>query len=147
MWWWILPFAPGVPERLIVGNERAFLTWFYDRHTASRDSITAADVDETLRTFAGREGVLGAMGVYRAAFTSIQQTEPLSIHKVKVPVVALGGTKGLGDLVLPMVKMVAENVEGGVIADCGHFVPEERPEEIVRHILAMTNMTKKAALR
>jgi pimeloyl-ACP methyl ester carboxylesterase len=46
-----------------------------------------------------------------------------------------------------MVKMVAENVEGGVIADCGHFVPEERPEEIVRHILAMTNMTKKAALR
>jgi len=26
MWWWILPLAPGVPERLIVGNERAFLT-------------------------------------------------------------------------------------------------------------------------
>jgi pimeloyl-ACP methyl ester carboxylesterase len=145
MWWWILPFAPGVPERFVVGNERAFLTWFYDRHTASRGSITAADVDETLRTFAGREGVLGAMGVYRAAFTTIQQTEPLTIHKVKVPVVALGGTKGLGDLVLPMVKMVCENVEGEVIADCGHFVPEERPQEIVRHILAMTNMTKKTA--
>jgi pimeloyl-ACP methyl ester carboxylesterase len=147
MWWWILPFAPDVPERLIVGNEHAFLTWFYDRHTASRDAITTADVDETLRTFAGREGVLGAMGVYRAAFTSIQQTEPLTIHKVKVPVVALGGTKGLADHVLAMVKMVGENVEGRVIADCGHFVPEERPEDIVRHILAMTNMTRKAALR
>jgi pimeloyl-ACP methyl ester carboxylesterase len=145
MWWWILPLAPGVPERLIVGNERAFLTWFYDRHTANRDAISAADVAETLRTFAGREGVLGAMGVYRAAFTSIQQTEPLTIHKIKVPVVALGGTKGLGDHVLAMVKMVAENVEGGVIADCGHFVPGERPEEIVRHVLAMRNMTKKAA--
>jgi pimeloyl-ACP methyl ester carboxylesterase len=144
MWWWILPFAPDVPERLIVGNERAFLTWFYDRHTASRDAISAADVDETLRTFAGREGVLGGMGVYRAAFTSIQQTEPLTIHKVKVPVVALGGTKGLGDHVLAMVKMVAESVEGGVIADCGHFVPEERPEEIVRHVMAMR---KKTALR
>jgi hypothetical protein len=108
-----------VPERLVVGNERAFLTWFYDRHTAGRDAISTADVDETLRSFAGREGVLGAMGVYRAAFTTIQQTEPLIIHKVKVPVVALGGTKGLGDHVLAMVKMVAENVEGGVIADCG----------------------------
>jgi pimeloyl-ACP methyl ester carboxylesterase len=147
MWWWILPFAPGVPERLIVGNERAFLTWFYDRHTASRDAITAADVDETLRTFAGREGVLGAMGVYRAAFTSIQQTELLTIHKVKVPVVALGGRKGLGDRVLAMVTMVAENVEGGVIADCGHFVPQERPEEIVRHVLAMTKKTKETARR
>jgi pimeloyl-ACP methyl ester carboxylesterase len=138
MWWWILPFAPDVPERLVVGNERAFLTWFYDRHMASRNAITAADVDETLRTFAGREGVLGRMGVYRAAFKSIQQTEPLTSHKVKVPVVALGGTKGLGAHVLAMVKTVAENVEGRVIADCGHFVPEEHPEEIVRHVLAMT---------
>jgi pimeloyl-ACP methyl ester carboxylesterase len=141
MWWWILPFAPDVPERLVVGNEHAFLTWFYDRHTASRDAIAAAEVDETLRTFAGREGVLGAMGVYRAAFTSIQQTESLTIHKIKVPVVALGGTKGLGGHVLAMVKMVAENVEGELIADCGHFVPEERPEEIVRHLLAMTEKT------
>jgi pimeloyl-ACP methyl ester carboxylesterase len=138
MWWWILPLAPGVPERLVVGNEQAFLTWFYDQHTAKRGAITAADVDETLRTFAGLEGVLGGMGVYRAAFTSIQQTEPLTSHKVKVPVVALGGTTGLGDRVLAMVKMVAEDVEGRVIADCGHFVPVERPEEIVRDILAMT---------
>jgi pimeloyl-ACP methyl ester carboxylesterase len=100
-------------------------------------------VDETLRTFAGREGVLGAMGVYRAAFTSIEQTEPLAGlltgHKVTVPVVALGGEKGLGDRVLTMVKMVAKDVEGGVIADCGHFLPEERPEEVVRHVKALAD--------
>jgi hypothetical protein len=56
MWWWILPLAPDVPERLVVGNERAFFTWFYDKATAHRDTITPADVDEVLRTFAGREG-------------------------------------------------------------------------------------------
>jgi pimeloyl-ACP methyl ester carboxylesterase len=143
MWWWILPLAPGVPESFIVGNERAFLTWFYDKATAHRDAITPADVDETLRTFAGREGVLGAMGVYRAAFISIEQTEPLAGlltgHKVSVPVVALGGEKGLGDQVLAMVKMVAKDVEGEVIADCGHFLPEERPEVVVRHIKALVD--------
>jgi pimeloyl-ACP methyl ester carboxylesterase len=140
MWWWVLPLAPKVPELLVVGNERAFLTWFYDKATAHRDAITPADVDETMRTFAGREGVLGAMGVYRAAFTSIEQTEPLaglSGNRVKVPVVVLGGVKGLGERVLAMVKMVAQDVEGGVIADCGHFLPEERPEEVVRQVLAM----------
>jgi pimeloyl-ACP methyl ester carboxylesterase len=142
MWWWVLPLAPDVPERLVVGNERAFLTWFYDRATAHRESITPADVDETLRTFAGREGVLGSMGVYRAAFTSIEQTEPLAGlfgRKVTVPVVALGGAKGLGERVLAMVKMVANDVEGGVVADCGHFLPEERPEEIVRHVKALAD--------
>jgi pimeloyl-ACP methyl ester carboxylesterase len=34
--------------------------------------------------------------------------------------------------------MVAESVTGGVIADCGHFISEERPDEVVRHVLAMT---------
>ena len=141
MWWWILPLAPDVPERLVVGHEREFLTWFYDRHMVNRGAITPADVDETLRTFAGREGVLGAMGVYRAAFTTIEQTEPLAGlltgHKVKMPVVAIGGEKGLGDKVLAMVKMVAKDVAGETIADCGHFLPEERPEAVVRHLQAL----------
>jgi pimeloyl-ACP methyl ester carboxylesterase len=82
MWWWILPLAPDVPERLIVGNERAFLTWFYDR-SPNRDAIDAETVDEYLRTFCGREGVLGALGVYRAAFTTMGQTAPLTRKRSK----------------------------------------------------------------
>jgi pimeloyl-ACP methyl ester carboxylesterase len=137
MWWWILPLAPDVPERLIVGNERAFLTWFYERY-ATPGAIDTAAVDEYLRTFSGREGVLGSLGVYRAAFTTIEQTAPLTKKKVQVPVVALGGEKAQGVQIRKMVEMVAENVDGGSLADCGHFVPEERPDEIVRHVLAMT---------
>jgi pimeloyl-ACP methyl ester carboxylesterase len=143
MWWWILPLAPDVPERLIVGNERAFLTWFYERY-ATPDAIDTATVDEYLRTFSGREGVLGALGVYRAAFTTIEQTAPLTEKKVQVPLVALGGDRAQGPQIRKMVEMVAENVDGGSIADCGHLVPEERPDEIVRHVLAMT---KKVATR
>ena len=45
--------GPGVPERLIVGNERAFLTWFYEGATADRHH-RAAGVDEILRTFRPR---------------------------------------------------------------------------------------------
>lgn len=148
MWWWILPLAPDVPERLVVGREREFLTWFYDRHMARREAIADADVDETLRTFAGREGVLGAMGLYRAAFTSIEQTEPLAGlltgRKVTVPVMALGGEKGLSENVLMMVKLVAKDVEGDLIIDCGHFLPEECPEEVVRHVLALSERISKS---
>jgi pimeloyl-ACP methyl ester carboxylesterase len=140
MWWWILPLAPDVPERLVVGNERAFLTWFYERSTFNPNSIDLETVDEVLRTFSGHEGVLGAMGVYRAAFITIEQTAPLAEigHQVTVPVVALGGEKGLGSKVGEMVKAVAPHVEEYVIPNCGHFVPEECPDEIVRYIAAMT---------
>jgi len=82
MWWWILPLAPSVPERLVVGSERDFLTWFYEGATSNLGAIDAASVNEYLRTFSGRVGVLGAMGVYRAAFVTIDQTEPLVENKI-----------------------------------------------------------------
>ena len=138
MWWWVLPLAPGVPERLVVGNERAFLTWFYEGATAHPEVFTPQVVDEYLRTFAGREGVLGAMGVYRAAFTSIEQTEPLTSAKVIVPVVAMSGaSKGLGTKVGEMVMRVARNVDKVSLPDCGHFVLEECPDAVVRQIFSM----------
>jgi len=111
MWWWILPFAPEIPERLIVGNERTFLTWFYERHVVNKQALTPAAVDEYLRTFSGREGVLGALGIYRAAFQSIEQTEPLTQSKIQTPVVAIGGVKGLGARVGTMVRLVAADVK------------------------------------
>ena len=142
MWWWILPLAPGVPERLIVGNERAFLTWFYEGATVHPEVFDDTIVDEYLRTFAGREGVLGALGIYRAAFTSIEQTEPLTTDKVSVPVAAIGGIKGLGDKVGEMVRKVASDVTSETLPDAGHFVPEEAPEELIRRIRALSLQTQ-----
>ncbi len=138
MWWWILPLAPGVPEALIVGNERAFLDWFFaGEHVVNQAAITPAAIDEYLRTFAGAEGVLGSMGIYRAAFASIAQTEPLIADKVTVPVVALGGEKGLGSKVGEMVAMVASDVEAHTLSGCGHFMTEERPAFVIDHIRAL----------
>ena len=138
MWWWIVPLAPGVPERLIVGNERAFLSWFYEGATVIPEVFDDATVVEYLRTFAGREGVLGALGVYRAAFASIEQTEPLTIAKVTVPVVAIGGVKGLGDKVGEMVRLVASNVTAESLSESGHFVPEEAPDAVIRQVCAIS---------
>ena len=132
MWWWILPLAPGVPERLIVGNERAFRTWFYEGATADPKSISEESIQETLRTFSGGEGVLGSLGVYRAAFKTIDQTTPLKKRKVKIPILAIGGEKAVGAKVAEMLEAVAEDVTGGVIYNCGHFIPEEQPAEFMR---------------
>ena len=127
----------------IVGNERAFLTWFYEGATAKPQAIELQAVDEYLRTFSGREGVLGSTGIYRAAFTSIAQTEPLTEAKVSVPVVTMGGAaKRLGAKVGEMMKLVAENVEVVTLADCGHFLPEERPDAVIKRVLAVAAKTR-----
>jgi pimeloyl-ACP methyl ester carboxylesterase len=74
------------------------------------------------------------LGLYRSAFTTIDQTTPLTKNKVEVPIVALGGEKANGARVREMVEMIAKNVDGGSIPDCGHFIPEERPRELVSYI-------------
>jgi len=137
LWWWIIPLAPGVPEMLVVGRERAFLTWFYESAAAKPEAFTKEIVDEYLRTFSGSEGVLGSMGVYRAAFTTIAQTESLMQNQVQCPVIAIGGSKGLGAKVGQGVALVAAHVDAHTLADCGHFVPEECPKELVQHILTL----------
>jgi pimeloyl-ACP methyl ester carboxylesterase len=136
LWWWLLALAPGAPEKLIAGNERNFLTWFYERDPSTRAAIEPSAVDEYLRTFTGPEGVLGALGVYRAVFATMEQTAVLTSDKVQVPIVALGGERGLGEGVRSMVEMVASHVSGGALHGCGHFLPEERPEDLVREVLA-----------
>lgn len=135
MWWWILPLAPGVPEALIAGNEEAFLRWFYDGAAGNSDTFADNVVSEYLRTFSGTAGVLGSMGVYRAAFTSIEQTEPLQSAKVAVPVLGIGGERGLGQQVGTMLQSVAENVTSVTLDGVGHFVPEEAPREVA-HLVA-----------
>jgi pimeloyl-ACP methyl ester carboxylesterase len=136
LWWWLMHLAPGAPEHLIVGNERAYLSWFYDRVPSSRAGVGDA-VDEYLRTFSGTEGVLGALGVYRAAFTTISQTESLTSQKITVPVTGIGGEflRG-GNLMRDMLGAVAEHVTGITAPGAGHFVPEEQPDVIIRSVLA-----------
>ena len=138
MWWWVLPFAPGVAERLIVGHERAFLTWFYERYPRGMEAVAPA-LEEYLRSFSGEQGVLGALGVYRAAFETVAQTAPLAEEKVRVPVLALGGEQANGGRIREMVELVAEQVDGGTVAECGHFIPEERPQELVREVLKLVD--------
>jgi len=135
MWWWILPHASRALEVLFVGKEREFLRWFYDWMTVNNEAISNEHIDEILRTFSGNDGIQGAFGIYRGVFDSIEQTTPLMQNKVQVPVIAIGGAQSLGAGVGEMVKMVAENVSTEIIENAGHFLPEEKPEEVARLIL------------
>lgn len=51
-------------------------------------------------------------------------------EKLAIPLLTYGGDHFLGDIRLYW-QTVAENVEGGVIEQCGHFVSEERPDFVV----------------
>ena len=57
--------------------------------------------------------------------------------KLTMPVLALGGGSafGRGIETFESLQRVSKQVSGGVINDCGHWMQEEKPEEILDHVL------------
>jgi pimeloyl-ACP methyl ester carboxylesterase len=53
--------------------------------------------------------------------------------KLEMPVRAWGGKRFMGDI-SPAWKRVAEEVQGGSIERCGHFMAEERPEFVLQQV-------------
>jgi pimeloyl-ACP methyl ester carboxylesterase len=53
-----------------------------------------------------------------------------------MPVLALGADQGsIADMTTPL-RGFAEDVRGGVMANCGHFIAEEQPEPAARELAA-----------
>lgn len=65
LWWWTFSLTKRLPEILIAGHEREFLTYFYNTYCVDPGAIEEGVIDEYLRTFAAPNGISGALGVYR----------------------------------------------------------------------------------
>ena len=96
-----------------------------------------AGITECLRVFTKDGGLRAGLAYYRAAALSAQQNRELSARgKLAMPVLALGSDQGsIADMASPL-KAFADEVHGKVIANCGHFLPEEQPSAVAGELSA-----------
>ena len=73
---------------------------------------------------------------YRAVAQSAAQNVEFSRSPLSTPVLALGGEGAVGDSLRQSMEALANHVEGGVIADCRHFLMEEQPEAVAAALLS-----------
>jgi pimeloyl-ACP methyl ester carboxylesterase len=83
---------------------------------------------------------------------TIRANEAREIHDahaigpgVTMPVLALGGSEGVGDALRATVASIGDRVQGGSITGsmtgCGHFLPEECPDELTEAVLKFWQST------
>ena len=77
------------------------------------------------------DALRGSFGSYRAIDTTIAQNTQRKTHRLTLPVLAIGGTKGIGEGVATTMKLVADNVQPVLIPDSGHWVAEEAPDALL----------------
>jgi pimeloyl-ACP methyl ester carboxylesterase len=132
--------TPDLPEALIAGRERIFFRWFFENYGYRPDAVPAEDAEDYLRCYSQPGALRAGFAYYRATPQDIADNEAAIREggKLKMPVLALGGGESFGRRLLAKesLERVAENVEGGVIAQAGHWIPEEQPEELLARLLA-----------
>ncbi|WP_234536548.1 alpha/beta fold hydrolase [Streptomyces shenzhenensis] len=128
--------APGIPEMLLAGRERAFLGQFaFPAMSATPGAITDADIEEFVRTYSRPDGWRGATGLYQSMLREGPEIKALAdTHGLTMPVLALGA--GGGPFTAGTMSQVAATEVSSVSLDgVGHYAAMEAPEELAKAVL------------
>jgi pimeloyl-ACP methyl ester carboxylesterase len=140
-WHHAFHMTPDLPERLVEGRERDYLSWFYRDFSWQPDAIGIEDIDEYVRTYRQPGALRAGFSYYRNIPRNVADNRALLQNGVRLPmpVLAIGGgrTEARGRAREPELSLreIANDVRGMVVADSGHFVPEEQPEVLAQALL------------
>lgn len=129
-----------LPEALCSGREELMIGWFFETFGHRPDCISLEEQREYFRTYTKFGAFRAMLEFYRALPVDAADNRDIlaSKGKLRMPVLALGGDKSFGRGMEPLesLRRVAENVRGGVVENCGHWIAEEQPailsEELIK---------------
>lgn len=124
---------PRLPELLLTGRERAYFAEFIRTYQCVA-GVDDEALDEYARHLASADGLRGVLGVYRVIAQEVPAIMQLTTSKLPMPVWAVGGDHSMGMGPFEQFQQLAETVHGGVIANCGHWVAEEQPAQVVAEL-------------
>lgn len=127
-WHFMFNQLPDLPEALLAGREEIYFKWRFHYNAHKPDKVA---MNEYINAYIAPGAMRAGFSCYRAFPETIAQNEERVKKKLTMPVLALGGEFSNGLLPKETMQTVAHHVTGGVIADCGHYIPEEAPEELL----------------
>lgn len=140
-WHHAFHMTPDLPEALVLGREREYLGWFYETFSWQRGAIGPADIDEYMRTYTQPGALRAGFAFYRNMPRDAEDNRALLAAglRLPMPVLGVGGgraeARGRGGEPEAALREVADDVTGAVLTDCGHFIPEEKPQELAALLL------------
>ena len=132
---WHFNFRGPDVDRLVKGRERIYLDRFWNELSANPKAIDEATRRHYAKIYA-RPGAMHAAFNQFAAFSQDASDNKAFANKGKLtmPILALGAEKSFGEQQAAIMREVGTNVEGGIIANSGHWIMEEQPDATVKAV-------------
>lgn len=141
---WLFHMQHDLPEAMTSGREEEYLRYLFHRWTLRRDRLEPM-IGHYIESFKQPGAMHAGFEDYRATWEDLDHDEHDHQvgYRVTVPTLALWGDHGLAAQAPVLSKWrdyVEETrdstslLEGGIIENCGHFVPEERPESLAMRL-------------
>jgi pimeloyl-ACP methyl ester carboxylesterase len=127
-WHYGFHIAAEFPEMLTAGREKEYIAAQVKAWSHSKDAISDATISEYARHYATPGGMTAGFNYYRALRTDIPYVQTFERRKIEVPVLTIGGRYGVGDKLHAAIAKEADNLQGVIAENTGHFVAEEDPD-------------------
>jgi pimeloyl-ACP methyl ester carboxylesterase len=121
----------GIAEMLITGREFRYIQEFIRRVSFNHDAFSHEDIMELADNFSRANALHSAMEWYRTIPRDGVDNLPIRERKLQMPVLTVAGEHCLGSAMGDMAREFADDVRSHVVENCGHWIPEERPRELV----------------
>ena len=134
---WHLAFnqLPKINEQLVTGREDIFFGAEFDASAGTRKLPDYA-VRYYIDTLKDPDHLRGSFEFYRAIPATSAQNQQRKERRLTLPVLAIGGAESSGEGVGNTMKLAADDVQTVVLADCGHWVAEQAPEQLLTALTA-----------
>ncbi|WP_454197205.1 alpha/beta fold hydrolase [Nocardia sp. Marseille-Q1738] len=129
-WWFGFHAVPGLAEKVLAGNESAYIDWFLTVGTLGR-GVPGLIRDAFVDAYADPVALRCAFSYYRAMPTSAQQIrDAVATARLTVPTMAVGAHP-VGDALARQLAPITDDLVHRVIPGCGHIIPLDAPTTLV----------------
>jgi pimeloyl-ACP methyl ester carboxylesterase len=135
-WHWLLHNVPELPEALISGKEKVYLSWFFQSLAFNKTVFSDARINRYVQAYSKPSSLHAGFEYYRAFEKDAMDNADYGRHKLTVPVLALGGENSrLNKYVVDQLRPAATNLTGDLVPKSGHWIPEEQPEWLAQRLI------------
>lgn len=134
-WFFLIQEAP-LPEAMLAGRVPFYILKRLGRGKSGLKHFSKEAMAEYVRAFKDPRTIHSTCEDYRAAATIDLVHDQRDRTRLKMPLLALWGKHGVIEALFDCLadwREVAADVRGRALA-CGHFIPEEKPRELVAEL-------------